>query len=68
MTTYAVDFSHNTVEAPETFTHVTQHTVSGIPDYLLGEAAIAHIQARLLQDNPSFRRIRNLTIRGDDVA
>jgi hypothetical protein len=41
---------------------MTHHTVSGVPDYLLGEAAVAHITARLLHDNPTFRRIRNLTI------
>jgi hypothetical protein len=64
--TYTVDFSHTTAAAPDTFTPVTQHTVAGIPAYLTGSAITAHIQARLLQDNPSFRRIRNLSVRGDD--
>jgi hypothetical protein len=65
---YQVDFSHNTVEAPETFTYVTQWTVSSVPSYLTGSAITAHIQARLLHDNPTFKRIRNLKLRGDDVA
>jgi hypothetical protein len=68
LTTYEVSFSHNTVDALETFTHVTQRTVSGVPDYLTGSAITAHIQARLLQDNPAFRRIRNLTILGDGIV
>ena len=65
---YEVDFSHNTVEAPETFTYVTQWAVSDVPDYLTGRAITAHIQARLLHDNPTFKRIRYLTLRGDDAA
>ena len=63
MATYEVDFFHSSAEAPEAYNqHVTHHTVSGVPDYLLGEAAVAHITARLLHDNPTFRRIRNLKI------
>jgi hypothetical protein len=67
LTTYEVSFSHNTIDALETFTYVTQWTVSGVPDYLTGSAINAHIQARLLQDNPTFRRIRKLTVLGDDI-
>jgi hypothetical protein len=65
---YEVDFSHNTAEAPETFTYVNQWTVSDVPDYLTGSAITAHIQARLLHDNPIFKRIRHLTLLGDDAA
>jgi len=67
LATYEVDFSHSTVEAPETFTYVTQWIVSDVPDYLTGSAITAHIQARLLHDNPTFKRIRHLILRGDDV-
>jgi hypothetical protein len=65
---YEVDFSHNTAEASETFTHVTQWTVSDVPDYLTGSTIKAHIQARLLHDNAAFKRIRHLRLRRVDAA
>jgi predicted nucleic acid-binding protein len=69
LATYVVDFSYSSAETPDSYNkQVTQHTVSGVPDYLLGEAAVAHITARLLHDNPAFRRIRNLRIRNDGLS
>ena len=69
MATYEVDFFYSSAEAPETYNqHMTHQTVSGVPDYLLGEAAVAHITARLLHDNPGFRRIRNLKILNTGVS
>ena len=69
MATYEVDFFYSSAEAPEIYNQqITHHAVSGVPDYLLGEAAVAHITARLLHDNPSFRRIRNLRIRNAGVS
>jgi hypothetical protein len=69
LATYEVDFFHSTAATPETYDkHVTQHTVTGVPDYLLGEAAVGHITARLLHDNPTYRRIRNLKILSDHGA
>ena len=69
LATYEVDFFYSSAEAPEIYNQqITHHAVSGVPDYLLGEAAVAHITARLLHDNPSFRRIRNLRIRNAGVS
>jgi predicted nucleic acid-binding protein len=69
LATYEVDFFYSSAEAPEIYNQqITHHAVSGVPDYLLGEAAVAHITARLLHDNPLFRRIRNLRIRNDAVS
>jgi predicted nucleic acid-binding protein len=69
LATYEVDFFHSSAESPETYNqHVTHHMVSGVPDYLLGEAAVAHITARLLHDNPGFRRIRRLKILNTGVS
>jgi predicted nucleic acid-binding protein len=69
LATYEVDFFYSSAEAPETYNqHITHRTVSGVPDYLLGEAAVAHITARLLHDNPTFRRIRNLRILNTGVS
>jgi predicted nucleic acid-binding protein len=69
LATYEVDFFYSSAEAPEIYNqHMTHHTVSGVPDYLLGEAAVAHITARLLHDNPGFRRIRNLRILNTGVS
>jgi predicted nucleic acid-binding protein len=69
LASYEVDFFYSSAEAPETYNqHITHHTVSGVPDYLLGEAAVAHITARLLHDNPGFRRIRNLKILNTGVS
>jgi hypothetical protein len=69
LATYEVDFFYSLAGASESAEiQITQLKVSGIPDYLSGEAAKAHIRARLLQDNPSFRRIRKLTVRDDDVT
>ncbi|MDN7177405.1 hypothetical protein M0D69_05115 [Caballeronia sp. SEWSISQ10-4 2] len=69
MATYEVDFFYSSAEAPDIYNQqITHHAVSGVPDYLLGEAAVAHITARLLHDNPSFRRIRNLRIRNAGVS
>ncbi len=63
MATYEVDFFYSSPERPEVYDkRVTHHAVSGIPDYLLGEAAVGHITARLLHDNPAFKRIRGLRI------
>jgi predicted nucleic acid-binding protein len=69
LATYEVDFFYSSAEAPDIYNQqITHHAVSGVPDYLLGEAAAAHITARLLHDNPSFRRIRNLRIRNAGVS
>ena len=63
LATYEVDFFYSSAETPDTYDkHVTHHSVSGVPDYLLGEAAVGHITARLLHDNPTFKRVRNLKI------
>jgi hypothetical protein len=69
LATYEVDFSYSLANLSQpTEIHISQHKVSGIPDYLSGDAAKAHIRARLLQDNPTFRRIRNLTVHDNDVS
>ena len=65
---YEVDFFYNTVEALETFAYATKWSVAGVPSYLTGSAITAHIQARLLHDNPTFKRIRHLKICGDGAA
>lgn len=63
MTDYVVDFSHNSAEAPHVFVTVSQKVIAGVPAYLAGQAMLAHVQARLLHENPGFRRIRDLTVR-----
>ncbi|MGI4857138.1 MAG: hypothetical protein ACRYHA_09550 [Janthinobacterium lividum] len=68
MTDYVVDFSHNSVDAPDVFVPVSQKVVAGVPSYLAGQAMLAHVQARLLHENPLFRRIRDLTVRDERVA
>ena len=69
MATYEVDFFYSSPERPDVYDkRVTHHSVSGIPDYLLGEAAVGHITARLLHDNPAFKRIRALRIHDKPVA
>jgi hypothetical protein len=46
LATYEVDFFYSSAEAPEIYNQqITHHAVSGVPDYLLGEAAVAHITA-----------------------
>lgn len=65
LTDYVVDFSHNSVESPDVFVSVSQRVITGVPSYLAGQAMLAHVQARLLHENPSFRRIRNLTVRDE---
>lgn len=62
MTDYVVDFSHNSVDSPDAFIPVSQKVITGVPSYLAGQAMLAHVQARLLHENPAFRRIRDLTV------
>lgn len=69
MASYEVDFFYSSPERPDVYDkRITHHPVSGIPDYLLGEAAVGHITARLLHDNPAFKRIRSLRIHDKPVV
>jgi hypothetical protein len=69
LATYEVDFFYSSAERPDIYDkHVTHHAVTGVPNYLLGEAAVGHITARLLHDNPAFKRIRNLKIQDHKLS